>query len=273
MDTADIQGKLLAYFNQLSPEARDRLLASAPAQEAQPQPASGSGNAQPGQTLPTKAPPPVVTGQAQAQSPESDSTPNSAPDASASSLLADELADLKKSASTRRGQKAKALTRKDWDFIDPAQSLSWSPDQIRRAHGDGRVIPSLVFKKDGVKVPEALVKHIANTLPSTEAETSPSAQPGPLPSVSETRPAWADIQEDEALNKPLPISSDSPVIEEVIGFGGVPCHAQDCQPMATQAAQSTCARRITGAASPSCQEYPAQPGAELALGAHQQGCA
>ncbi|CAE6935267.1 unnamed protein product, partial [Symbiodinium natans] len=214
MDTADIQGKLLAYFNQLSPEARDRLLASAPAQEAQPQPASGSGNAQPGQTLPTKAPPPVVTGQAQAQSPESDSTPNSAPDASASSLLADELADLKKSASTRRGQKAKALTRKDWDFIDPAQSLSWSPDQIRRAHGDGRVIPSLVFKKDGVKVPEALVKHIANTLPSTEAETSPSAQPGPLPSVSETRPAWADIQEDEALNKPLPISSDSPVIEE-----------------------------------------------------------
>ena len=132
---------------------------------------------------------------------------------------------LKKSASTRCGQKAKALTRKDWDFIDPAQSLSWSPDQIRRAHGDGRVIPSLVFKKDGVKVPEALVKHIANTLPSTEAETSPSAQPGPLPSVSETRPAWADIQEDEALNTPLPISSsdeDSPVIEEVIGFGGVP---------------------------------------------------
>ena len=33
MDSADIQGKLLAYFNQLSPEARDRLLASAPAQE------------------------------------------------------------------------------------------------------------------------------------------------------------------------------------------------------------------------------------------------
>ena len=205
MDTADIQGKLLAYFNQLSPEARDRLLASAPAQETQPQPASGSGNAQPGQTLPTKAPPPVVTGQAQAQSPESGSTPNPAPDASASSLLADELADMKKSASTRRGQKAKALTR-DWDFIDPAQGLSWSPDQIRRAHGDGRVIPSLVFKK-------------------TEAETSPSAQPGPLPSVSETRPAWADIQEEEALNTPLPISSsdeDSPVIEEVIGFGGVP---------------------------------------------------
>ena len=68
------------------------------------------------------------------------------------------------------------------------------------------------------------MKHIANTLPSTEAETSPSAQPGPLPSVSETRPAWADIQEEEALNTPLPISSsdeDSPVIEEVIGFGGV----------------------------------------------------
>ena len=102
MDTADIQGKLLAYFNQLSPEARDCLLASAPAQETQPQPASGSGNAQPGQTLPTKAPPPVVTGQAQAQSPESGSTPNPAPDASASSLLADELADMKKSASTRR---------------------------------------------------------------------------------------------------------------------------------------------------------------------------
>ena len=221
MDSADIQGKLLAYFNQLSPEARDRLLASAPAQEVQPQPASGSGNAQPSQTLPTKAPPSVVTGKAQAQTPDSGPTPNPASDSTASTLLTDELADMKKGASARRGQKAKALSRKDWDFLDPAQK----PDQIRRAHGDGRVIPSLVFKKDGVKVPDALVKHIANTLPSTDAETSPRTQTGPLPSVAETRPTWADIQEDEALNKPLPTSSseeDSPVIEEVIGFGGVP---------------------------------------------------
>ena len=174
MDSSDIQEKLLAYFNQLSAEARDRLLASAPAQEVQPQPASGSGNAQPSQTLPTKAPPLGVTGKAHAQTPESGPTPNPASDSTASTLLADELADTKKAASARRGQKAKALSRKDWDFLDPAQNLSWSPDQIRRAHGDGRVIPSLVFKKDGVKVPEALVKHIANTLSLDRCRDEPA---------------------------------------------------------------------------------------------------
>ena len=193
MDTADIQGKLLAYFNQLSPEARDRLLASAPAQEVQPQPASGSGNAQPSQTMPTKAPPSVVTGKAQAQTPDSGPMPNPASD-SASALLTDELAAMKEAASTRRGQKAKALSRKDWDFIDPAQKLSWSQDQILLlVHSGRRASPGAASPAQGsFPMPTA-------STPASAGPRSPSAAGNQSPTATYATRARTSPKEDHVL--------------------------------------------------------------------------